>query len=71
MSYYRVKIAFISDELQKNGKPKATNEYWLLQAESTEEANIKVHKHIAETGTVLETEILEVSKQKIEKVILD
>lgn len=70
MGFYKVKINFITDEIKKNGEPKTITECWIIEADSTEEANLKVIKILNDEGTTTDIEVTDVAKQKIDKVML-
>lgn len=70
MGYYKVTISFSTDEIKKNGDPKVIVENWIIEADSTEEANTKVYNKLKDEGTVSDVEVTGVVKQKIDSVIL-
>lgn len=69
MSFYKVTIDFITDEVKKNGDPKVIVENWLIEDETTEGAIEKVYAKLKEEGTTTDIEVTGVKKEKIQAVI--
>ena len=65
--YYEVKVAFLNEELGKDGKPKSSAELMLVYGTSVFDVEKQVQEHLK--SSIMDTEIVHIKKTKIASIL--